>query len=250
MADRNMEKSALLEEKLISEFPTASIKRILVDMADIPSVKSACEPLRNIKIDYLIHNAGAYKIPRTTLENGYDNVYNINFISPYYITKTLFENTAHTVVVGSIANYYSKVDKKDIDFRSRTASSLVYGNAKRYLMYAHFELFRQHPEKCLSITHPGITLTGITDHYPKWLFPIMKPIMRIIFMKPKTAALCILNGLFEETGPYTWIGPKLFNIWGKPHINKIKKANDDEIEFIYQTAEKIYDEMQKDYPKV
>ena len=107
-------------------------------------------------------------------------------------------------------------------------------------MYSHFELFKNHPQKRLSVTHPGITLTGITDHCPKWLFPILKPIMKIIFMRPKTAALSILEGLFAETKPYNWIGPRVFNIWGKPSLKKIKKADDKEISFIYQKAEEIY----------
>ncbi len=245
MVDRNNGKSELLKKELLSLFPNATIRGISADMADFSSVENACEKLKEIKIDYLIHNAGAYNIPRKTESNGYNNVFNINFISPYYITKTLLDNAKHTVIVGSIANYYSKVDINDIDFHSRAASSLVYGNAKRFSMYAHFELFKTRPEKSLAVTHPGITLTGITDHYPKWLFPIMKPIMRIIFMKPKTAALCILSGLFEETKPYNWIGPRLFNIWGKPHLNKIKKADDEEIKFIHQKAEEIYEEIKK-----
>ena len=240
MVDRTEEKSESLKKELLSVFPNSTIDRIKADMSDIEAVKSAVRELKNHKIDYLIHNAGAYKIPRMICENGYDNVFNINFISPYYITKSLLENVGHFIIVGSIANYYSKADFKDIDFKNKNASSLVYGNAKRYLMYSHFELFKNHPQKRLSVTHPGITLTGITDHYPKWLFPILKPIMKTVFMRPKTAALSILEGLFAETKPYTWIGPRVFNIWGKPSLNKIKKADDTEISFIYQKAEEIY----------
>lgn len=243
MADRNEDKAARLEATLKVKFPNANISRIKIDMSDFSSVKSACKSLEDKNIDYVIHNAGAYKIPLKALENGYLNIFNINFVSPYYITKTLLTNAKHFVLVSSIANYYSKVDINDIDFSTRLASSLIYGNAKRFSMYAHIELFKNHPENKLSITHPGITLTGITDHYPKWLFPIMKPVMRIIFMKPKTAALSILSGLFEETKPYTWIGPRFFNIWGKPKLQKIKKASDSEINFIYQKAEEIYEEI-------
>ncbi len=152
----------------------------------------------------------------------------------------MLQNIDGVVVVGSIANYYSKADFNDIDFKNKTASSLVYGNSKRYSMYAHFELFKSNPDKKLSVAHPGITLTGITDHFPKWLFPIMKPIMRVVFMKPNIASLSILEGLFKETKPYFWIGPSLFNIWGKPKLQKIKKADDKEIKFVNEIAEDIY----------
>ena len=240
MLDRNIEKSLNLRKELLSIYPAATIQNFTADMSDINSVKKACNELKATKINYIIHNAGAYKIQRKICRNGYDNVFNINFISPYFITRNLLQNIDGVVVVGSIANYYSKADFNDIDFKNKTASSLVYGNSKRYSMYAHFELFKSNPDKQLSVAHPGITLTGITDHFPKWLFPIMKPIMRVVFMKPDIASLSILEGLFKETKPYFWIGPSLFNIWGKPKLQKIKKADDKEIEFINETAEDIY----------
>lgn len=240
MLDRNKEKSLNFKNELLSLYPTAVIKNFTADMSDIISVKTACDRLKNEKINYIIHNAGAYKIPRKICDNGYNNVFNINFISPYYITRNLLTNIDGVVLVSSIANYYSKADFNDIDFKNKTASNLIYGNSKRYSMYAHFELFKDYPEKYLAIAHPGITLTGITDHYPKWLFHIMKPLMKVIFMKPAVAALSILEGLFKETKPYFWIGPAMLNIWGKPKLQKIKKADDKEIQFIHKIAEKIY----------
>ena len=59
------------------------------DMTDMAGVKAAAESLLEIGIDYLILNAGAYSIPRCVCDTGYDNVYQINFISPYYLARTL-----------------------------------------------------------------------------------------------------------------------------------------------------------------
>ena len=53
--------------------------------------------------------------------------------------------------------------------------------------------------------------------------------MKIIFMKPKKAALCVLYGLFYGCKHSEWIGPKYFNIWGLPKIKKINTATQDEI---------------------
>lgn len=243
MLDRNKEKSEALEAELKRKFYTAQISRVIIDMEDICSVKSACEELKKYKIDVLIHNAGAYKIPRKICNTGYDNVFTINFISPYYITKQLLDKVKKVVVVGSIAHNYSKTDPEDVDFRTRKSASLVYGNAKRYLMYSHFELFKNHPEVKLAVTHPGITLTGITAHYPKWIYSIIKPLMKVIFMKPYEAAKIVREGLFGETKPYSWHGPRLFNIWGKHSMKKLKTAKADEIRRIYETAEKVYEEI-------
>jgi hypothetical protein len=147
------------------------------------------------------------------------------------------------VVVGSIAHNYSVYDPHDIDFSGRKKASKVYGNAKRFLMFSTAELFCNEREAKLSITHPGISCTGITAHYPKLIFAIIKYPMKIIFMKPRFAALSILNGVFEDTQSGEWIGPRFFGVWGKPKRRFIRTCSDDERLQIAASADKIYKEI-------
>lgn len=244
--DRNKVRSLALEKELTDEFPDASITRIIADMEDFDSVKSACERLKCIPIDYLILNAAAYSIPRKCCDTGYDNVFQINFVSPYYLIRELMplltEQKGRIVAVGSIAHNYSTTDPDDIDFSTRNRSNLVYGNSKRYLMFSLYELMKSEKGN-LSVVHPGITFTNITAHYPPLIFAIIKHPMKLIFMKPKKAALSILKGLFDHTEGYSWIGPKLFNIWGYPSKKPLKTAQKAEIDRIYQTAEGIYNKL-------
>ena len=244
--DRNESKSLALEKELTAEFPDVSITRIIADMEDFGSVKSACERLKCIPIDYLILNAAAYSIPRKRCDTGYDNVFQINFVSPYYLIRELVplltERKGRIVAVGSIAHNYSTTDPDDIDFSTRNRSNLVYGNSKRYLMFSLYELMKSEKGN-LSVVHPGITFTNITAHYPPLIFAIIKHPMKLIFMKPKKAALSILKGLFDHTEGYSWIGPKLFNIWGYPSKKPLKTAQKAEIDRIYQTAEGIYNKL-------
>ena len=143
--------------------------------------------------------------------------------------------------MGSIAHNYSVSDPSDIDFSTRQKPSLVYGNAKRYLM---FSLFGLDPEsETVSLTHPGITFTNITAHYPKLIFAIIKHPMKVIFMKPRRAALSILRGLFEPTPENEWIGPRVFNVWGLPKRKKLSACRADEADKIRDVAEKIYAEL-------
>lgn len=247
--DRNQEKSMLLSKKLKGEFKEAKIYSLIADLEDIESVNCVLAELINLDIDAVIHNAGAYSIKRKTLSTGLDNVFQINFAAPYYITKRLLPHlktkNGRVVAVGSIAHNYSKTDKEDIEFKNRTKSSLVYGNAKRYLMYSLLELFKNENNVSLAITHPGITFTNITAHYPKLIFAIIKHPMKIIFMKPKYAALSIISGLFKDTKRYSWIGPKIFDIWGVPTIKPLKTANKEEIKSIFKIAEKVYQNLEK-----
>ncbi len=243
LLDRNMEKSHRLADELRGRFPQAQIEHIKVDMSEIDAVRTAAEKLSSMEIDYLILNAGAYSIPRFVCDTGYDNVYQINFISPYYLARQLLpkirERGGRIVAVGSIAHNYSKIDPEDIDFSGRKKASLVYGNAKRYLTYSLLAL----SDGDIAVAHPGITFTGITAHYPKLIFAIIKHPMKIIFMKPRKAALSIIYALFCECKKDSWIGPWLFDIWGLPKQKKLSTARQSERESIVQIAENIYQRL-------
>ncbi len=243
LVDRNEERSRAFGEELVALYPRMRVKTVPADLSHLSSVKAACEKLLCEDIDVFIHNAGAYSIPRYTTSVGYDNVYTINFISPYYIIRTLLpkleERRGRVVVVGSIAHRYSKSDPNDLDFSERKKASLVYGNAKRYLMFSLYPLFKGSRAK-LSVTHPGISFTGITAHYPKVLFAIIKYPMKLIFMKPKKASLSLLRGVFDETEEGSWIGPRIFDVWGKPKKKRLGGVNEKERIRIAATADMIY----------
>ena len=176
-------------------------------------------------------------------------MFQINFASPYYMIRkllpTLREREGKAVVVGSIAHNYSRIDKNDIDFSNCGAASKVYGNAKRYLMFSLFELFKNEDKAHLSVVHPGITFTNITAHYPKLIFAIIKHPMKIIFMKPRKAALSILKGVFEHTGYCEWIGPSIFDIWGYPRKRILSTCHESEIKDIADIAEKVYKHLEE-----
>ena len=240
LLDRNMEKSLKLENELKERFPNLIIARILADMSDMSSVRAAADELASMEIDYLILNAGAYSIPRCIVDTGYDNVFQINFISPYYLTRRLLGQVeargGKIVAVGSIAHNYSKIREGDIDFKKEKRASLVYGNAKRFLTYTLFAL----DSEGVVVAHPGISFTGITNHYPKLIFALIKHPMKIIFPHPRVACLSILKGLFTDCKPNEWIGPALFDVWGRPKKKRLNTASASEAARIAKIADEIY----------
>ncbi len=246
LLDRNRQKSEALREELVKSCGT-DVTCITVDLEDMNSVRQAVSQLKSLSVDIFLHNAGAYSIPRRTCDTGFDNVFQINFVSPYYMIRDLLdglrERGGNVVVVGSIAHNYSKTDPADIDFSTRKQASLVYGNAKRYLMFSLYELFRDKTDATLAVTHPGITFTNITAHYPPGLFAIIKHPMKVIFMKPRKACLSVLRGIFDKCGYHEWIGPRVFDVWGLPAKSRLHTVSTEESRFIGKTAEKIYQNL-------
>ena len=233
--------------ELKNQYPNLKVSFLQLDLSDIKSVKDVVDVLKTDCPDVLIHNAGAYSIPRFITNAGFDNVFMINFLSPYYMTKQLLpylaQKNGRVVAVGSVAHNYSKTNPDNIDFRDIKAASKVYGNAKRYLMLSFYKLLENEKGVKLSVTHPGITFTNITAHYPKLIFAVIKHPMKIIFMPPKMAALSILKGVFDDTGFGYWYGPRIFNVWGLPSKKRLKTFTSEEAEIVFSTAENCYDKV-------
>ena len=240
---RSESKTQALIDTLRVDYPDLIARFVSLDLEDAASVNAAAEILAQAPPHVLIHNAGAYAIPRLTTAQGVDNVFAINCLAPYVLTQRLLEPMAavdgRVVVVGSIAHNYSRIDGADVDFATRKAASKVYGNAKRHLMLSLYEQFESVKHVTLSVVHPGITFTNITAHYPKWLFCIIKHPMKVIFMHPRRAALSVLRGVFEPTAYGEWIGPRLFNVWGLPRKQTLHTFTREEAKMAYDAVERL-----------
>ena len=247
LLDRSESRSAALQAELRALRPAVQLSRIPLELEDPSAVAAAARALAADPPDVLILNAGAYSIPRHRCETGLDNVFQIDFASPYCLVRALLpvmrQKHTRVVAVGSIANGYSHADPTDIDFSTRRSAAKVYGNAKRYLMYALDELFSRETDTTLSIVHPGITFTNITAHYPKWLFAIIKYPMKVIFMPPRRAALSLLSGVFWPVGRGEWSGPWLFSVWGLPVRRRLRGCPPEERQQIFSAAEQIADDF-------
>lgn len=245
--NRNIPRSNKLKNKLEDLYPNIKIEIVSADLSSFENTKQAVEILKEKQIDFLILNAGIYAVPRYTTDTGYNNIFTTNFICHYYMVKELLPNMkkfkVKVIAVGSIAHNYGKLDIEDIDYSTRKKHSKIYGNSKRFLMFALMELLKTETDVTLSIVHPGVTFTNITNHYPKFVYTLIKYPMKILFPSPKKASLHIVCGLFNNTHNNTWIGPKIMSVWGKPKLNKLKTCTEDESSKIFEIAENIYNNL-------
>ena len=78
--DRNLKKIEALKEDVKKMYPQTDIKYVLNDLSDFALVKKAVEQLRNIEFDALILNAGIYNTKLESLDSGYNNIFQTNFL--------------------------------------------------------------------------------------------------------------------------------------------------------------------------
>lgn len=248
LLNRSKEKTEQQIENIHSLYPNTQIEFIECDLSNFERVKNATEILKQKSIDILYLSSGIYNVDRFKSDLGYDNIFQTNFISHYYIAKellpTLKQNNGKIVAVSSIAYNYSKINEQDIDFSLNKKASKVYGNSKRFLTFALHELCKKEKVN-LSIVHPGVTLTNMTNHYPKSINWLVKIGIKLLFPSNKNAVLSLIMGIFENTNYNYWIGPTIFNVWGMPKINKLKIKNNEELIKIFNIAEKIYQNTKK-----
>lgn len=241
--NRNKERTQkqILELQKIN--PNISIDFVECDLSNFESVKSAVTLLKEKSIDILLLGAGVYNVPRYQTDIGYDNVFQVNFLSQYYMVKQLLpgikSRNGKLIAVGSIAYNYSKIREEDIDFSKEKKHSKVYGNSKRFLMFALQQLASAEGID-LAIVHPGITLTEMTNHYPKCINWLVKIGIKLMFTSKTNACLPLIEGLYKSTKEFEWIGPSKFNIWGKPKVKKIRNVTKKESIQIYNNSECLY----------
>lgn len=251
MLNRNETKTTALVQSLAEKYPSLQVDFVQVDQADFGSLQKACIQLQERQIDFLVLNAGAYNISTYTTDLGINNIFQINFFSPYYLVKSLLPTLrkCHTkvVVVSSLSCNFAKFDEDDFDYSSRNAASKVYGNAKRWLTYSLLELLRAELDVSLSITHPGVTGTDMLGHYPKAINWFVKSASKVVFSSPHKASLCVLRGCFEKCAYLEWIGPSIFGIWGLPRKSSLKKCPEQERIKIFAAAESLCCEISQKY---
>ena len=242
LLSRDREKTGELLQALYGEFPQAHLFWVPLDLADMDSVRSAVRELAGLPVDVLIHNAGAYQLPAEPCDTGFQQVFQINFLSPYYMTRALLpcleERRGKVIVVGSIAHKYRRSNPENPDFTGKRIP-LIYGNSKRYLMFATEQLMQEHPQVRFAIAHPGLAFTAMSNHFSRFTYALLKYPMKLLYMKPEKAARSIVRAVFVKVPAGRWIGPRHFHIWGNPKVSKLQSCPEKEKKSMFRTSEKL-----------
>ena len=243
LCNRDIKKSEAQKQEILENSPNSIVKILSLDLSNFESVNDTLKVLEKEKFDFFILNSGVYNVKRFETSLGFDNIFQINFLMPYYMVNKLIKKIKNekikVIAMGSIAHNYSKLNEDDVQFLNVKKSSKAYGNSKRFLMFSLFELAEK--EKVdIVICHPGVTLTNMTNHYPKAINWFVKFGIRLVFPSPQKASLSVIKALFSRTKKNEWVGPSIFNIWGYPKKSFLKTCTQEESLKIFEISEKLY----------
>jgi len=158
VAVRNIE----LARKKFSKYPNIIIKYL--DLSKYESIKNLVNEIKNenIKLDYLINNAGLMGSKYSLDEYGLEYHFKVNYFASYLLTTSLIDymnENSRIICLSSVAHKWSRVHFEDINFKHRKYSSaLAYAQSKTCNILFVNKLSRLLKDKKISCfaVHPGV----------------------------------------------------------------------------------------------
>ncbi|MER7836545.1 SDR family NAD(P)-dependent oxidoreductase [Streptomyces sp. NPDC096040] len=233
LGSRNAAKADAAMASIRSRVPGAQVRHLQLDLADLPSLKTAVDRLDLDHLDAVVHNAGVAfdDPPRRETEDGHELMFGINHLGHFALTQWLAPllsaaPAGRIVTVGSFAARSERLDLDDLQSTRDYRPKRTYGRSKLAQMCFGFELDRRLlavGSTVLSVVaHPGGALDSLTPSRPP--VHVTTPGERLralpagLLVQGKDAgAWPIVRAVLdpEVRGGQLW-GPRVFGLRGTP----------------------------------
>jgi NAD(P)-dependent dehydrogenase (short-subunit alcohol dehydrogenase family) len=197
MGCRNPQKAEEALERLRAVHPDASAEILLMDMADLSSIRDAVERDGDAPLDVLINNAGIMGTPKAITVDGFESQLGTNHLGHFALTGLLLRRleaapAARVVTVSSFGHRPGKIDFDDLQNESGYNRWVAYFQSKLANLLFTYE-FQRRLEAAGSSTsalaaHPGGSNTelgksrdgsgGLTAKIIAWGEPISARLMQ------------------------------------------------------------------------
>jgi NAD(P)-dependent dehydrogenase (short-subunit alcohol dehydrogenase family) len=177
LAARSKEKGLAAIQEIKATNPSAHIKFIQCDLADLSSVQAAAQEFtsKEQRLDILILNAGVMAVPAATTVNGYEIQFGINHIGHALLTKLLLSILLKTAAepgadvrvvclssIGHISTPWNGIQFGELKGTMKWYPSLVrYAQSKLANILFAKELARRYPTITSVAVHPGVVDTEL-----------------------------------------------------------------------------------------
>jgi NAD(P)-dependent dehydrogenase (short-subunit alcohol dehydrogenase family) len=177
VAARNANKAETLMKEIETSTGNTSCDYIVADLASLGQVRELAATFRRryAKLDVLINNAGVFLPNRTETEDGFETMFQINYLSPFLLTNLLLEllqKSEQGRIINLTSSVYTmgKFDPHNLQSVGKRHFSVLgtYAATKLFLLMFTEELARR--LKATSVTanavHPGIVRTRMMLQAP------------------------------------------------------------------------------------
>jgi NAD(P)-dependent dehydrogenase (short-subunit alcohol dehydrogenase family) len=232
---RNNEKGEKAVLEISKETPNASVDLMVCDLASMRSIQGFIDKFRGKypKLDILFNNAAVMKQERTTTEDGFEMMFQVNYLAPFMLMNVMLEslkNGSSPLIInnGRPEDKY-RLDFDDLQFSKKYHMYDSFFESKLCLLFASLEFSRRHADDGISATmaDPGPFKSNLVRDMPivgwmKNLFsaPVAKAAENIHHVVTLHEAKNINGKVFKEKQEYPltsyWmdksIGERLWSI--------------------------------------
>lgn len=197
--------------RIKEEFPGAKLKFIELNLTSLESIRKFAEEfkLNYSRLDILLNNAGIMMVPEAKTEDGFERQLGTNHLGHFALTGLLIDNLVQTagarvVNISSNAHYTGEIDFDNLFYDHGGYSPMgAYSQSKLANLLFTYELQRrldaQGAGTMALAAHPGISATGLADHFVNEHFTwLVSGVMKLIFQR---AAMGALPGLRAAVDP-------------------------------------------------
>ena len=174
MAARDPAKLQAAVDQLMAANPNAKLETLIVDLADLSSVRAAATELleRCPRIDLLINNAGVMACPLAHTRDGFELQFGTNHLGHFVFTCSLVPSLlaaapARVVNLSSAGHKMGAVDLEDPNFERREYEKwLAYGQSKTANVQFSVALNARLSGRGVTVNavHPGMIMTELGRH--------------------------------------------------------------------------------------
>lgn len=183
--------------QIAAAIPGADLDLILLDQADLASVRAAAAKVAGEpRLDVLLNNAGVMIPPLTRTAQGFELQFGVNHLGTFALTALLLPKLAETagsrvVVTSSLAHRQGRMLWDDWNADHGYSANAYYGQSKLANLMFVLELDRRlratgSPVSAIGC-HPGVSLTELMRNLPGWTKPLL-PLVRPLFNPVAAAA--------------------------------------------------------------
>jgi retinol dehydrogenase 12 len=233
---RNLQKAEYLVKQIKYVSVNTPVDFFIADLSSLGQVRRSAEAFidRYHKLDVLINNAGVCLPQRRITEDGFEETFQVNYLSHFLLTCLLLEELKK-VPEGRIINVSSALYKNgifdELNLQSQKGFTPygAYGDTKLFNILFTLELAERLKGTSITVNalHPGVVRTNFGSEltgYRKSLSTVFQP----FFLSPEKGA---------ETSVYLASSEEVKSVTGK-YFDRCR-IFDLESEFINETNQKI-----------
>jgi NAD(P)-dependent dehydrogenase (short-subunit alcohol dehydrogenase family) len=224
--------------RIRAEVPSASLELVVLDLADLTSVRRAGDAVAaaHPRIDIAVNNAGLMAVPRATTSDGFELQMGINHLGHFAWTGMLWSSLvtggARVVSVSSLMHRYAS-DVPAHRLRRDDGSAAyrpwrAYAQSKLANLLWSVELDRRVRAAGLPVTavaaHPGISSTGLITAGPgsgsRGLGRALQMTANLVAQSADAGAWCLVAAATTAELPGgSYVGPGALNqVRGRPTL--------------------------------